>query len=269
MELKRFREAKEAEIARLRQNPPDSEKRGQRSSPDFLAALTKGAKKRGLAFIAEYKRASPSLGDIDLSISPHEAAKAYAAADAISVLTEETFFKGHLGFVRELAVSSLPILRKDFVFDPLQVLETAQTPAAAILLIVRLTPDLGQLTDLVTLSRAYGLLPVVEIFAPAELELARRAGAKVIQVNARDLETLALDGEGRLKLIASFPPLPGEFWIAASGLSSGQDLALCQEAGFKAALIGSKLMGSGSPQIALNKLIEDFESLKRKQLFDK
>jgi indole-3-glycerol phosphate synthase len=275
--LAKFREAKAAEIERLRRDslrtigspsgPKSLEglgeglkpKKAADGKPDFLASLLAGQKKRGLALIAEYKRASPSLGDIDLAITPQEAAKAYAAAEAISVLTEETYFKGSLSFVGDLAQAGRPILRKDFIFDPLQVLATAATAASAILLIVRLTPESTVLRELVELSLEFGLTPVVEIFDRADLKLAREAGAKVIQVNARDLETLIVDPAARLRLIQKFPPKVGEFWIAASGISRGQELVELRAAGFGAALIGSALMGSGSPQSALNSLVAELE----------
>jgi indole-3-glycerol phosphate synthase len=256
MELAKFRAAKAAEIARLKKNPP---KPGATARPDFLGSLRAGAQKRGLGLIAEYKRASPSRGDLNLALAPEEAAAAYAAAEAVSVLTEETYFKGSLSYLGALAQNGRPVLRKDFIFDPLQVLETAATLAAAVLLIVRLTPEPSLLAELIALARAEGLVPVVEVFGPADLELARKAGAKVIQANARDLETLRVDLAGPLKLIKDYPPLGDEFWIAASGLATAQDLRERRAAGFGAALIGSALMGSGSPQGALSKLLREFE----------
>jgi indole-3-glycerol phosphate synthase len=123
------------------------------------------------------------------------------------------------------------------------------------LLIVRLTPDLALLTDLIGEALSFNLTPVVEVFAPADLELARAAQAKVVQVNARDLETLALDPGAHLKLIASDPPLADEFWIAASGLATAQDLVARRAAGFGAVLIGSALMGQSDPKRALNNLL--------------
>ncbi|MDR0549724.1 MAG: indole-3-glycerol-phosphate synthase [Deltaproteobacteria bacterium] len=258
MELARFRAAKEAEIQGLKLNPPPKAPKIKR--PDFLAGLTKGVALRGLGLIAEYKRASPSLGDLDLSLTPKEAATAYAAAEAISVLTEATYFKGDPRFLNELAVSDKPLLRKDFIFEPLQVLETALFPASAILLIVRLTPDLALLKDLIALALDQGLAPVVEVFNQKELAIARKAEATIIQVNARDLETLTLDKAGHLRLIKKDPPQDGEFWIAASGLATAQDLAARRAAGYGAVLIGSALMGSGSPGQALTKILAELKA---------
>jgi indole-3-glycerol phosphate synthase len=255
--LVKFRQAKAAEIDRLTRNPPRLEDQpAGLARPDFLASLRQGQAQRGLALIAEYKRASPSLGDIDLALSPHSVVAAYAAAEAISVLTEETYFKGRLSFLAELAPSGQPLLRKDFIFEPAQLLETALYPASAVLLIVRLTPRLEALAGLINLALSLGLCPVVEIFDPRELALAREAGARVIQVNARDLETLKVDPLGPIQLIKKFPPQAEEFWIAASGLAKAADLARVRAAGFGAALIGSALMASGDPGAALAELIK-------------
>ena len=137
--LSRFRKAKAAEIAALREQsaqgtlPPVWY--GHR--PSFAARL----RSRGPgALIAEYKRASPSLGDINLELGPRDAARIFAenGAAAMSVLTEEVHFKGSLDYLGSCAGEALPLLRKDFLFDPLQVDATAATPASAYLLVVRM-----------------------------------------------------------------------------------------------------------------------------------
>ncbi|MDR1872225.1 MAG: indole-3-glycerol-phosphate synthase [Deltaproteobacteria bacterium] len=257
--LARFRKAKAEEIARLKAHPPSLP--APLARPDFLASLKLGQKARGLAVIAEYKRASPSLGDLKLTLEPLAAAKAYAKADAISVLTEETYFKGSLAYLKEIAQNLKPTLRKDFIFIPEQVMETAGTLAAAVLLIVRLTPETQFLASLIDLAQSYALTPVVEVFNLEELAVARAAGAKVIQVNARDLATLKVDKDGPINLITQNPPQKGEFWIAASGLSSAYDLVKVQKAGFGAALLGSALMKAESPQEALASLLAGLASL--------
>ncbi|MDR1576963.1 MAG: indole-3-glycerol-phosphate synthase [Deltaproteobacteria bacterium] len=267
-ELARFRAAKAQEIELLRQTPPRldlgamaANRLHRPETSAFLASLRRARQSRGLAIIAEYKRASPSLGDIDLELSPTAAAASYEAADAISVLTEETFFKGSLSFLETLALAGKPLLRKDFIFDPLQVSATALTKAAAILLIVRLTPEPELLTKLVEQAWLLNLEPVVEVFGPRDLALARDSGARIILVNSRDLETLRVDLDGPLKLIKNFPPQPQELWIAASGLKTAEDLARARAAGFGAVLLGSALMGAKDSKMALNALIEDFNNL--------
>ena len=113
-----------------------------------------------------------------MDFPPEEAAKQYAEAGAscLSVLTEETYFKGTLGHLKRMSAPGLPLLRKDFIFDRLQVAATAATPASALLLIVRLTPDAALLRSLREQAEAHGIDAVVEIFDEADLALARESG---------------------------------------------------------------------------------------------
>jgi indole-3-glycerol phosphate synthase len=248
--LERFVRSKRPEIAELARHGPPSPLGGDR--PDFRAAIRQGAAARGLAVIAEYKRASPSLGDIDLAMGPEAAAEAFRAADCLSVLTEGDHFKGELGFIgRAATVFGGPILRKDFILSPLQVEATAATEASAVLLIVRLTPDPGLLGDLIAAAEGLGLAAVVEIFGSPELGAARRAGATIIQVNARDLGDLSLDAGRARDLIRASRPDPSEIWIAASGLRAPGDLQKAAESGYHAALVGSALMGAPDKAAAL------------------
>lgn len=265
MLLERFRKAKEAEVEALRaleaQGALPAVYEGQR--PDFAMALTRRAPGSPLAVVAEYKRASPSRGVICESLDVEDVARQYAAAgaSAVSVLTEETFFRGRLEYLASAADPALyngprtPLLRKDFIFDPLQVRATAATPASALLLIVRLTPDAAILRALREQAEGYGIQAVVEIFDAEDLRLARESGARIIQVNARDLESLAVDRDACLQLIQACPPANGELWIAASGMSSAEHLRAAASAGYHAALVGSALMEGGNPGEALAALL--------------
>ncbi|SDF68127.1 indole-3-glycerol phosphate synthase TrpC [Desulfovibrio legallii] len=264
MLLERFRAAKREELAALRA----LEARGALPAPlsgprpSFTAALR--APGRGpLAVIAEYKRASPSRGVICEALEVEDVAAAYrgAGAAALSILTEEAHFHGSLGYLTRAAVPALyagprpPLLRKDFIFDALQVRATAATPASALLLIVRLTPEAGQLRALRELAESSGLEAVVEVFDAADLRLARESGARLIQVNARDLEKLTVDREACLTLARACPPRQGELWIAASGLSRPEHLRAAADAGYAAALVGGALMEGGRPGAALRALL--------------
>ncbi|MDR2354404.1 MAG: indole-3-glycerol-phosphate synthase [Deltaproteobacteria bacterium] len=255
--LERFKKAKEHEIESLISLGEESLRaRVKVSRPDFLKALKTGKNLRGLAVIAEYKRASPSLGEIHLGLSPEEVLKSYVNADAISVLTEEKYFQGSLEFLSRMD-SKIPLLRKDFISHPFQVLETAGTCAAAILFIVRLTPDPQFLQRLITLADSCGLASVVEVFEKQELHIAREAQAKIIQVNARDLETLKLDLNSSLRFIEDNLPLEHEFWISASGIQNGSDLKRIRASGYGGALVGTALMKDGNPQAALLKMLNE------------
>ena len=248
MQLKRFIDAKASEIARLRAHPPTPDEHVKRTP--FLG---KAARPQ---IIAEYKRASPSMGPISTRYLPADIATLYTqgGARAISVLTEETYFDGRLDYLGLIAQhTTLPLLRKDFIFDELQVLETATTPASAMLLIVALTPDVAHLCRLRTLAESFGVQAIVEIFNEEELELARAAGARYIQVNSRNLETLVVDAQNTLHLMEY--RRDSEFWIAASGISSRADLN--RLTGYDAALVGTALMASPDPLNAFRSLTHD------------
>lgn len=258
--LERFRKAKEREIAALvaaknsgAWQPPKSISR-----PSLAGSLRNAP---GISVIAEFKKASPSRGVIRGDLPLEKAVKGYenGGATALSVLTEEKFFHGSLDFIDQaweaLTDQSVPILRKDFIFHPLQIVETARTRAAAVLLIARATPDVSMLREFREVARENNLEAVVEVFDEADLELARQSGAEIIQVNARDLATLKVSRKGCLDLIAANPPLKNEVWIAASGISTAEHLKQAKEAGFKAALVGSSLMEKPDPGKALEELL--------------
>ena len=258
MNLQRFIDAKREELASLRRQMPPALPVSSRS--DFLSAL-RGEKKdfSPLRVVAEFKRSSPSAGVINATRTPEEAAQAYAngGASCMSVLTEEKYFRGCTEdlFRAHAAAPTLPLLRKDFIFHELQVRQTAATPASALLLIVALTPDAVQLRDLRQQAEEQGIHAVVEIFSEAELDLARESGARIIQVNARNLETFCTDREAGLYLPRL--RLTGEVWIAASAMSKREHLIDAERAGYDAALIGTALMRAKSPQQKLSQLLNE------------
>ena len=277
MLLEQFKNAKQDEIKRLER----MEAEGRLPSPSpvrppsFTAALTRGraghlagaaAGAAGtvggtVAVIAEYKRRSPSRGVLCETLEPEDVACQYAdnGAACLSVLTEEAYFGGELPYVDRMAKAldpaPLPLLRKDFLFHPLQVLATAHTRASALLLIVRLTPAARRLRDLREQAEGYGLEAVVEVFDAEDLAVARESGARIIQVNARDLDSLRVDRAACLALARRCPPLAGECWIAASGMARPEHLHAAADAGYAAALVGSSLMEGGTPGQALAALL--------------
>ncbi len=259
MNLQRFIDAKQEEIAKLRQHMPQPLV-GRRA--DFMATLMAAPQGR-LHLIAEYKQASPSEGIINQSRSAAEAARAYhqGGASCMSVLTEEKYFLGHIEHLSQAAAAMqnsplppLPLLRKDFIFSPLQVEQTFATAASAMLLIVALTPKVEQLRELREMGESQGIQSVVEIFSEAELELARESGARIIQVNARNLETFQTDRSESLRLARL--RAPNECWIAASAMGEASHLISAREAGYQAALIGTTLMRSEQPTECIQKLLQ-------------
>lgn len=265
MRLDRFLWAKAGEVAALRRQEREGSLPAPLAGPrpDFLAALRRPSASGLPAVIAEYKRASPSRGVICRHLTAGEVARQYAAAGAaaLSVLSEERFFQGRLDYLADAhaaladAGRPLPLLRKDFLFDPLQIRATAATPAAALLLIVGLTPDAGLLRQLREQAEHYGMQAVVEVFDADELRIARQSGARLIQVNARNLATLRVDCAACLDMARRFPPKDGECWIAASGMEHPDQLRAAVEAGYHAALVGTALMKDGQPGTALRGLL--------------
>lgn len=250
--LEKFRAAKAAEVRRLvgleaAQQLPEPY-RGKR--PSFSDALIA---KAPMAVIAEYKRASPSMGDINLGLGPDDVAAMYAAsgAAAISVLTEETYFKGSLDYLETMSRCGLPLLRKDFLLHPLQVVQTAATKASALLLIVRMLTDV-ELNEMLRLTYDAGLEAVVEVFDERDLERAEAAGAHIIQVNNRDLDTLKTDFAVATRLAAY--KRPGRLWIAASGIKTRADVEAMAALGFDAVLVGTSIMAEADPGAALARL---------------
>lgn len=210
-----------------------------------------------LNVIAEFKRRSPSKGIIRDHADPASIARAYerGGAAAISVLTEEDYFGGSLADLAEVRrTTTLPLLRKDFIFDKYQVYEAAAAGADALLLIVAALAD-DQLTSLRTSAEELGLDALVEVHTSDELKRAVGAGASLIGVNNRDLKTFAVSLDTSLRLALE---APGNVeLISESGLHSKADLLRLQTVGFKGFLIGESLMRAEDPEIALRGLLEE------------
>jgi indole-3-glycerol phosphate synthase len=205
--------------------------------------------------IAEFKRASPSKGEIRAGAAAGETARAYerGGAAAISVLTEEDYFRGSLLDLREVrGVTRLPLLRKDFIFDEYQVFESAAVGADALLLIVAALDD-GALAELLRLTEdELGMDALVEVHTDAELSRAADAGARVVGVNNRDLRTFEVSLETSERLAPHAPP--GTLLVSESGIGGAEDIARLRARGFAAFLVGETLMRAGSPEAALRRL---------------
>jgi indole-3-glycerol phosphate synthase len=225
----------------------------RRPAPVSLKAALDGA--AGPAIIAEVKRASPSKGEFAMHWDPVELAQIYQdhGAAAISVLTEPHYFKGDPEFIRRMRpVIRLPILRKDFIVEPIQVYETAALGADALLLIVSLLEP-GPLRALLLLTRSLGLEALVEVHTAGEMETALTAGARLIGINSRDLHTFEMFPERALELAPLAPA--GVTLVAASGLKSRADLDRYMAAGITAFLIGERLVTQADPGAALREFM--------------
>ena len=208
--------------------------------PFFKSLATPSLK--GANIIAEIKRASPSKGPIRLGLDPGEYALAYekGGAAAVSVLTDENFFKGSLNDLKTVrANTSLPVLRKEFIISTYQIYESAAASADAILLIVRIL-EKQELKDYLDLCTELGMDALVEIYSEAEIETASFAGAKLIGINNRDLSSFDTR-IGRAMDIASLLE-KGQVPVAASGMRTREDIQETKKAGIFNFLIGESLV---------------------------
>jgi indole-3-glycerol phosphate synthase len=235
---------KKIEIAHRESSVPLSTVRSlaakARTTRDFASAL----KAPGISLIAEVKHKSPSRGVLRQDFDPQELARIYAlnGARAISVLADEHFFGGSTSLVQRIANAAdiqVPILFKDFILSPYQVYEARAMGADALLLIVR---TLGQsmLEELLAIAHELGMEALVEVYQREEAERALAAGARIIGVNNRDLQTFEVD-TARSEAIRAM--LPREILsVSESGLSSRADVMRAEESGFDAMLVGEALV---------------------------
>jgi indole-3-glycerol phosphate synthase len=234
--------AKRDEIERLKPRAAelDRQARARTDFRGFRAAIE--SSDETIAVIAEIKKASPSAGVMAESFEPIEIAKKYeqAGANAISVLTDTKFFQGNLEDLRNVrGAVSLPLLRKDFIWDRVQIAESAANGADAILLIVAaLTQD--QLLRMLKAAQEYRLDALVEVHSVDELQRALEAGAEMIGINNRDLTTFNIDVAVTEKLCRD---VPDEIvLVSESGIKSPADVARAKACGVDAILVGEALM---------------------------
>jgi indole-3-glycerol phosphate synthase len=217
---------------------------------DFSAALTRD----GINIIAELKKSSPSKGLLREEYAPAALASEFesAGAAALSVLTEEDFFHGSLGDLKEASrVTKIPILRKDFIIDPWQVWEARAAGADSFLLIAAILID-ASLAGLLELGRTLKMEALVEVHERDELKRVIAAGAKIIGVNNRDLRDFRVHIETSLALIEMIPD--DCVAVSESGLRTREDIDRLHRAGFDAFLIGEHLMKEADPGSALRAL---------------
>ncbi|HEY6673101.1 MAG TPA: indole-3-glycerol phosphate synthase TrpC [Solirubrobacterales bacterium] len=252
--------ATRADVARRRGEVPlpDLERRlGERPEQrPFREALTRP----GLSLIAEFKRRSPSAGEIRDGAAPAEIARAYeeGGAAALSILTDGPHFGGSLSDLREAREAcELPVLQKDFIVDPYQLYEAAIAGADAVLLIVA---ALNQQDLAVLRTEAIGLDLdcVVEVHKERELEIALTVDAEVIGINNRDLDDFSVDVQTTFELITDVPA--GKTVVSESGIAERSTLEELERVGVDAVLIGEALMRADDPAAKVKELTADEES---------
>ena len=250
--LARIVAKKRVELAEVRPLRAELERCAEQARPrDFRAALAA----RDPAIIAEIKKASPSKGLLAADFDPPQLARGYqrGGAAALSVLTDAPFFQGSLADLEAArAAVALPVLRKDFTIDAVQVVEAAAHGADAILLIAAILEE-RDIRDLRELAGRYGMAALVEVHREEELARAVGAGAEIIGVNNRDLTTFHVSLDVSLRLADRIPA--GVLRVAESGIHSAQDVRKLRAAGFTAFLVGEHLVKSGDPAASLQALV--------------
>jgi indole-3-glycerol phosphate synthase len=231
-----------------------------RSSASRHALRNALSNERKINVIAEIKRASPSKGDLGLRATVEETALAYSrgGAVAVSVLTEEDHFHGSVADLRSVRRAvSLPVLRKDFIFDDYQIYEAAAAGADALLLIVAILDDETLLRLRTIAETELGMDALVEVHTSEEMARASAAGASLIGVNNRNLHTFEVSIDVSRELRKEAPD--EAILISESGLKSGAELKALRELGYKAFLIGEALVATEDPESALRGMIEEAE----------
>ena len=249
--LNKINETKQGEVAALKQQISLSELMDSAKKADaprgFISAL-QTASDSGYGLIAELKKASPSKGLIRADFNPPILAKAYedGGASCLSVLTDRTYFQGDNDFLKAARQAvSLPVLRKDFMIDPIQIIESRALGADCILLIMA-SLSLAQARELEDTAREYGMDVLIEVHDAKELETACQLKSPLMGINNRNLKTMEISLEvGK----AMLPLLPRDrIAVAESGLFTPADLADMAGAGARCFLIGESLMRADDVQ---------------------
>jgi indole-3-glycerol phosphate synthase len=250
--LSKIIEVKKEEVRTAKKQLPlhDLEQMPRPEPRDFKDQMNK----TGLSVIAEVKYKSPSAGIIRSDFDPVRIARIYSAADAdaISVLTDSFFFGGHLDFLKAIRQAvQLPLLRKDFIIDPYQIVEARQAGANAVLLIVRILSR-NQYHEFLELIHELGMEALVEVHSAGELEMALDAAVRILGINNRNLSTLDVELNTSVELRRLIPdPM---ITVSESGIQSRDESAILEKEGFDAILVGETLMRSSEPAETIHEL---------------
>jgi indole-3-glycerol phosphate synthase len=222
----------------------------------FAASLRRPTPQSALRLIAEVKCASPSRGLLVPHFDPLALARGYrqAGASAISVLTDEQYFKGSLAYLEQIAALNLalPLLRKDFIYDPYQVYEARAAGASAILLIAAAL-EIGLLAELQALAQDLNMDALVEVHNPSELEAVLKGSPALIGINNRDLRDFKVDLNTCLSLRPLIPT--GVTVVAESGIHTAADVARLASGGLDAMLVGESLVTAPDPAVKIKELL--------------
>ena len=219
---------------------------------DFRSAVQRT---ENIRLIAEIKKASPSKGVLREQLNPAALARSYesAGASAISVITEEDFFLGSPEYIREVRESvTLPVLRKDFIFDPYQVYESRVLRADAVLIIAAVL-EKDAISELISLTGQLGMTALVEVHDERELKLALDCGTDVIGINNRNLKTMEVDVTTAAQLAPLVPD--GILTVAESGIRSREDVEMFERLGVDALLVGEAIVTQEDVETKIKQLL--------------
>lgn len=267
--LDQLLETTREEVARRKAEVPGERLRSELGTRTGSRPFKETLVRPGLSLIAEFKRSSPSAGEIRPGAGVAEIVSAYerGGAAALSVLTEERRFGGSLDDLREArAASDLPLLRKDFIIDPYQLWEATIAGADAVLLIVAALDD-DDLDLLYREATELDLDCLVEVHDEHELDRALELGAEVIGINNRDLKTFEVDVDSTYELCADVPA--GKTVVSESGYRRREQLEELERIGVDAVLIGETLMRAENPEAMVRELILDDELTREHLLEDR
>lgn len=253
-------DAARAGVERRKAAKPESELDAELGPRTEARPFDEALTRPGLSLIAEFKRRSPSAGEIREGATIEEIVRAYeeGGAAALSVLTDETHFGGSYDDLRAArAACELPILQKDFIVDRYQLYEAAAYGADAVLLIVAALSD-EDLASLNEVAQGLDLDCVVEVHGEEELERALAVDADVLGINNRNLDDFSVDVETTLELLPDVPA--GKTVVSESGISERPTLEVLEEKGVDAVLIGEALMRAPDPEAKVRELTADEES---------
>jgi indole-3-glycerol phosphate synthase len=249
---------KREEVRRAKAETPEAGLRRQLDDAAPVRGFLSASSRPGpIRLIAEVKRASPSRGLIRAAFDPVAIAEVYQAhgASCISVLTDHPYFQGSLEYLRRVrAAVDLPVLRKDFIIDPYQVVEARAAGADAVLLIAECLDDdaLRTLHDLIV---DLGMTPLVELYEPENLARVLEIGARLVGVNNRNLHTFEVDLEHTLRLREKIPA--DRVVVGESGIRTRADVLRLESAGVDAMLVGETLMASRDIGAAVDSLLKE------------
>jgi indole-3-glycerol phosphate synthase len=254
MYLDKIVDYKRQELESVRRKVSLKDVRAMAEDAEFARGFLDALREPGVRIIAEIKKASPSAGVIRPDFDPVGIAAAYEenGAAALSVLTDEHFFQGNLRYLEDIrARVKIPLLRKDFTLDAYHVYEARARGADAVLLIVRILED-AQVKDYAALVKDLGMAALVEVHDEKEMERAEKAGAVLIGINNRNLDTFQVDLETTARLAPLAPK--GAVLVGESGISTPDHLRKLFAAGVRAFLVGESLLKAEDPGRKLKEL---------------